>query len=363
MGRSTDHVGLSRFALLTAASTWLLIGVGGLVTSHEAGLAVPDWPTTYGYNLFTFPPSRWVGGIFYEHVHRLAAATVGLLTLVLAAWLWRREARGWLRWLGLLAVFTIILQGVLGGLRVTLLKDQIGLFHAALAQIFLAVTSLIALATSSWWAAQRADADVVRASGRGLPVVLAATLLVFAQAILGAAMRHQHAGLAIPDFPLAYGALWPSWDAQSLARINRQRAETTDWAPVTAPQIAWHLAHRAAAILVVLAVVLAIRAIGRSPDGRSGPTAMARLWLALIVVQFGLGAGTVWTHKNPLVATAHVMVGALTFAVGAMLALILFRQRRAALAARHPALSEPSRPGLVFANSLTAPPVKNPGMS
>jgi heme a synthase len=324
---------------------------------------VPDWPTTYGHNLFTFPPSLWVGGIFYEHVHRLAAATVGLLTLVLAAWLWRREARGWLRWLGMSAVILIILQGVLGGLRVTLLKDQMGLFHAALAQIFLAATSLIALATSSWWTAPRADAPVVGASGRRLPAVLAATLLIFLQTILGAGMRHQHAGLAVPDFPLAYGALWPSRDAPALARINRQRAATTDWAPVTAPQIAWHLAHRATAILVVLAVALARRAVGRPSEGGPGATGLARLWLVLVLAQFGLGAATIWTQKNPLAATAHVMVGALTFTVGAMLALVLFRQRRAALAARHPALAEPSRSGLVFANSLAASPAKNPGVS
>src|SRR5215471_4066415 len=89
-----------RFALLTAAATFLLIGVGGLVTSHGAGMAVPDWPNTYGYNMFFFPVSQWVGGIFYEHTHRLLASAVGLLTAILTIWLNGSRARPFLRWTG-----------------------------------------------------------------------------------------------------------------------------------------------------------------------------------------------------------------------------------------------------------------------
>ena len=114
-------------------------------------MSVPDWPTTYGYNMFAFPISRWVGGIFYEHSHRLLASCVGLMTIVLTAWLWMREHRRWLCWLGVAALFAVVLQGVLGGLRVVWLKDQIGIFHACLAQAFLALVSFIALATSKWW--------------------------------------------------------------------------------------------------------------------------------------------------------------------------------------------------------------------
>src|SRR6186997_3299080 len=101
--------------------------MGGLVTSHGVGLSVPDWPTTYGYNMFFFPFSKWVGGVMYEHTHRLAASLVGLLTVALAVWLHLGESRTWLRRLGWLAVFLVILQGVLGGLRVTALKDEIGI--------------------------------------------------------------------------------------------------------------------------------------------------------------------------------------------------------------------------------------------
>ena len=151
MTRTSDTRWLHRFALATALMTVGLIAVGGLVTSHEAGMAVPDWPTSYGYNMFLFPISKWVGGIFYEHSHRLFASGVGFLTTILAVWLWVKEPRRWVRWLGVAAFFSVVLQGVLGGLRVTLLKAQIGIFHAILAQMFLVLLCAIALFTSSWW--------------------------------------------------------------------------------------------------------------------------------------------------------------------------------------------------------------------
>src|SRR5213080_1483048 len=134
--RRNHNKWLNRFAWLTCFATVLLICSGGMVTSKNVGLAVPDWPTTFGYNMFLFPVSRWVGGIFFEHVHRLVASTVGILTIILTVWLWYGESRRWLRNLGLAALALVILQGVLGGLRVTLLKDEIGVFHACLAQMF-----------------------------------------------------------------------------------------------------------------------------------------------------------------------------------------------------------------------------------
>src|SRR6478672_4637114 len=111
MIRSTRHPRLDRFTWFTAAATFLLIGLGGVVTSHEAGLAVPDWPTTYGYNMFLFPVRLWQNNILYEHTHRLFASLVGLLVSILAVWLWLREPRAWLRWLGVSAFFAVLLQG------------------------------------------------------------------------------------------------------------------------------------------------------------------------------------------------------------------------------------------------------------
>src|SRR5262245_41798500 len=109
---------LHAFACLMVGATLLLICAGGHVKSNEAGLSVPDWPTTYGQNMFTYPPSKWTGGILWEHSHRLIASSVGFLTIVLAVVLWLYEPRKWVRWLGVAALAAVILQGVLGGLTV-----------------------------------------------------------------------------------------------------------------------------------------------------------------------------------------------------------------------------------------------------
>src|SRR5215510_11594485 len=132
---------LHRFANLVAACTVLLVLAGSLVTSTASGLAVPDWPTTYGWSMFTFPPSKWVGGILYEHGHRLIASTVGMLTIVLAAWLWTRAPRRWMKWLGVIALGVVVAQGVLGGLTVLfLLPAAVSTAHAGLAEIFFCLT-------------------------------------------------------------------------------------------------------------------------------------------------------------------------------------------------------------------------------
>ena len=147
-----ENIALHRFALFTACCTAVLIFVGGLVTSTESGLSVPDWPTTYGWNMFAFPPSKWVGGILYEHGHRLIASTVGFLTIVLAAWLGVQEPRRWMKWLGAAALGAVIAQGVLGGLTVLFfLPAPVSTAHAGLAEIFFCMTVAIALFTSPGW--------------------------------------------------------------------------------------------------------------------------------------------------------------------------------------------------------------------
>src|SRR5574341_2080325 len=119
-----------RLAILTAGATFLLILAGGLVTNTGAGLAVPDWPTTFGYNMFLYPWSRMIGGIFYEHGHRLVASVVGVLTIALALTFWLKENRMWLRWLGIAALGLVVVQGVFGGLRVVLLQQTLAIIHA-----------------------------------------------------------------------------------------------------------------------------------------------------------------------------------------------------------------------------------------
>ncbi len=306
-------------------ATLVLIGLGGLVTSHGVGMAVPDWPTTYGYNMFLFPISRWVGGIFYEHTHRLVASGVGLLTTILAVWLWLKEERRWLRWLGVLVFILVVLQGVLGGLRVTLHRNELGIVHGTLAQLFLVLVSAIALFTSRAWprlALVRLPAPKPW-STRAL-FVISTTMILF-QLVLGATMRHQHAGLAVPDFPLAYGKLWPPMDEGSLAVINQGRVDARDFGPVTPFQIGLHMAHRMGAALILLAVGFSALNLERQAGRRATLAKLAWSWFALIGLQAILGAATVWSNKAADVATAHVVLGSLSLAMGALLAIVLFR--------------------------------------
>jgi cytochrome c oxidase assembly protein subunit 15 len=139
-----ENIALHRFALFTACGTAFLIFVGGLVTSTQSGLSVPDWPTTYGWNMFTFPLSKWVGGIFYEHSHRLVASTVGFLTVILTVWIWMKEKRSWVRWLSTAASGAVIMQGVFGGLTVIFLfPARISTVHACLAHALVLGTSFL----------------------------------------------------------------------------------------------------------------------------------------------------------------------------------------------------------------------------
>lgn len=311
--------GLGLFALLTAVATLFLLCAGGLVTSHGAGLAVPDWPNTYGYNLFFFPISQWVGGIFYEHTHWLAGAVVGLLTAILAVWLWMAERRSWLRWLGAAAFVGVVVQGVLGGLRVVLLKDELGIVHATLAQLFFSLVCAIALFAGPWW--QRIKpVRVPRAPTRLLRWLFStATVFILFQLVLGATMRHQHAGLAIPDFPLAYGKIWPAMDSVSMRSYNRDRMEVDAVNPITAFQVGLQMAHRVGALAVLAAVTICAVYVRRSLTGDHLLTRASLFWLGLVVLQAFLGAATIWTGKSADIATAHVAVGALVLMTGVLL--------------------------------------------
>src|SRR5215469_16891801 len=143
---------LHRFSKVVVAATILLLLAGSLVTSTGSGLSVPDWPTTYGWNMFTFPFSKWVGGIFYEHSHRLVASTVGFLTVILTVWTWMREKRSWVRWLSTAALGAVIMQGIFGGLTVILLLPAwISTVHACLAQTFFCLIIAMAVVTSPQW--------------------------------------------------------------------------------------------------------------------------------------------------------------------------------------------------------------------
>jgi len=317
---------LHRFACFCAGAVLFLICVGGLVTSHEAGMSVPDWPTTYGYNMFYFPLNDWVGGIFYEHSHRLDATGVGLLIIGLAIWLCFQE-RIWLRWMGAGAVVLVILQGVVGGLRVVWNLDWLGVPHALLAQSFFVYVTLIALFTSRWWIEAGPPATQLgtgvtprRWTGR----TLAICALIFVQLTLGATMRHQHAGLSIHDFPLAYGQVWPNVDSDSVDRYNLARLAHNE-VPTTALAINLQMAHRVGAVLITVAIFAATAAVWLTPGSAPILRRWSAGWVGLVLLQFALGAFTIWTNKAADVATTHVAVGALTLVLGALLAAISWR--------------------------------------
>jgi cytochrome c oxidase assembly protein subunit 15 len=330
---------LHRFAVLTAIITFFLLGIGGLVTSHEAGMSVPDWPTSYGYNMFALPIKFWRGGAFFEHTHRLLASGAGFLTTILAVWLWLKDSRKWMKWLGVIAFLLVVAQGVLGGLRVTMHMDSLGIFHGVLAQFFFVLTCALALFTSKWWmerrtpvrqvSGTRADDQLadqeIGAPLRGL--VLATTILIFIQLILGATMRHQHAGLAIPDFPLAYGKIWPGTSADAIAGYNARRIETTNVNSITAFQIELQMVHRIVALAIGILVVFCAWLSWRRLGGRNPLAKLAVFWVALIVCQIALGAWTIWSNKAADVATLHVLVGALSLVTGALWCIIAFDRR------------------------------------
>ena len=290
-----------RYVKLVTACTALLIAAGGMVTSTESGLSVPDWPTTYGWNMFTFPLSTWVGGIRYEHSHRLIASTVGFLTIILAAWTWRVEPRRWVRRLAFVALGAVILQGLLGGLTVLFfLPAPISIGHAGLAQIFFCLTVTLSVVTSPSWkyAVSPVDDAMLRR------VALATTLLVYTQILLGATMRHTHAGLAIPDFPWAFGHLIP---------------------PVWHEGVAIHFAHRMGAVVVTLSI-LATAGHVLYHHGRHRELARpALVLLFLVAMQITLGAFVILSRKDPVINTAHVVNGALVLATSLVLTLRSFR--------------------------------------
>ncbi|HEX7569942.1 MAG TPA: COX15/CtaA family protein, partial [Verrucomicrobiae bacterium] len=305
------------FAVLNAVATFLLIGLGGLVTSHEAGMSVPDWPTSYGYNMFALPIKFWTGGAFFEHTHRLLASVVGLLMTILAVWLWLKDPRKWLAWLGVAAFLLVIAQGILGGLRVKWQLDYLGIPHGAVAQAFLVLTCAIALFTSRWW--QNSATEKQIPVPRGLRShVLYVTILIFIQLLIAATMRHQHAGLAIPDFPLAYGKIWPSTTAEAIAHYNAQRVEINNINPITAFQVELQMIHRLVAYAIFLGVAAAAMLARKKLGGHDWLTKFTFFWLVLLALQIILGAATIWLNKAADIATGHVMVGALALLAGAL---------------------------------------------
>lgn len=296
---------LHRYATLLAFATLLLVAAGGMVTSTSSGLSVPDWPTTYGYNMFAFPASRMVGGIFYEHGHRLIASTVGLLTIGLVVFVWRVDPRQWMRRLALIALGAVVLQGVLGGLTVLyFLPAPISIAHAGLAQLFFALTISIALFTSRGWREPAARPAVSDDRLRRRLTLL--TAAVYLQILLGATMRHLGAGLSIPDFPFAMGHVLP---------------------PIWTRSIAIHFAHRVGALIIIGIVLLNAGYIWRVHADRRELVRPSWLLVIAVALQVTLGAFVVLSGKQPVINTMHVATGAIVLAIGVVMMLRSYRGR------------------------------------
>ena len=218
--KATYHSGVHKFALFVVAWAVLLLCAGALVTSEDAALAVPDWPLSYGS---ITPPM--VGGIAFEHSHRVIAAILGLFIVILSIVLWRKDERPWVKWLGVAAVGGVIVQGILGGLTVLkLLHYWLPVMHACMAQIMFATLVSIAVVTSRWWMADRPQYEDKSTPAIHMVVVLNSAA-IFLQIALGAAFRHKYSPVT-PHVIWALGVLLvASWTSRQLRRRFSESAE------------------------------------------------------------------------------------------------------------------------------------------
>ena len=237
--RTLDSAGIwsHRIAVILACATFPLLFIGGLVTSKGAGLAVPDWPTTFGYNMFLYPWSKMVGNIFYEHSHRLVASSVGLLAVALAVTLWVRETRNWLRWLGIVALALVIVQGVIGGLRVILLEQTLAIIHAAFAQAFFGVTVSLAVFTSRGWS--KSQAQTLTDGARLRRLCVSTTAVIYIQSVFGAILRHTGERLDAHLFFAAVVALHVALIANRIMRSHSHQLTLARPAGLLGALLAW----------------------------------------------------------------------------------------------------------------------------
>ena len=279
-----------RFVTLLASGTLLLIVAGALVTSNDAGLSVPDWPTTFG-SLYRIPPM--VGGVKFEHGHRMVAELIGFLTIILAAWTWRAERRSWMRTLGLVALGTVIAQGVLGGITVLFyLPPAVSTAHATLGQTFFCLIVIMMMVTSGEWMEVSPVVVVERHWPRLRTLATLAAVSVYLQLILGAAFRHS--GMKL-------------------------------------------LPHLLSAVVVTILLLWTTTRILAEHSAVAPLRRAARVLLALLLIQLGLGFAAYLTRVewgrqaaqpslSMVVATvAHVAVGALVLATSVVLAVQAYR--------------------------------------
>lgn len=297
---SSYKAGLAWFATLGSLWVYVLVALGAFTTTIGAGMAFADWPLSNG----SVNPHGWLSEIdkFAEHSHRLSGTMMGLITIVLAVWLHRREERAWLRRLGWWALVIVGFQGLLGGTRVIFdpmpvpgfemsLGQMLRIPHGVLAQVYVCVLFAIAAGVSRPWI----ENTLGTASGRVRRLGWACTALLFVQLAVAATMRHNYAGMAIPTFPYSTpdGSLLPAnWDYR----------------------VALQFAHRAMAAIIGVAVLIYGHFLWRDRTLRPLVRGASVLLVALVALQICLGAQIIWTGRSILVTTGHVLLGALTLA-------------------------------------------------
>jgi cytochrome c oxidase assembly protein subunit 15 len=279
---------LHRFAMLATGATFCLIFAGGLVTSTGSALAVPDWPLAFGKLI-----PAWQGGIRFEFAHRVIAGVVIILTLGLLVWVLLIERRRWVRNTALAAFGLIVVQAVLGGITVLFeLPLAIAVTHAATAQAFFCVMVSLAIFTNPRWE-QTVPAEESAARPPLAALAAITTSAIYAQILLGALMRHLGAGLAIPDFPLAFGQLVPPY-----------------WNEFIVVNFAHRIGALGVSALIIWTVARVLRLRREFPELRRPALAL----VLLLMLQVSLGALTIWSQRAVLPTTSHVAIGAAVLA-------------------------------------------------
>jgi len=308
------------FSKFHVASVACLIFLGALVKSHEAGLTVPDWPTSFGQNMFLYPPSEWIGGIFYEHTHRLLASFVGLLTVILAVWCGAKETRRWVRNLSYLALGLVIVQGIFGGMTVLFqLPPAVSITHGVIAQTFFMLSIVIAYALSKEFNTEsgfRPKSSTF--TTRGLVLIG----LLYMQLILGALMRHTGSGMAVPDFPTMGGFWIPKLNDAMLAGANALRLEV-GLHPIGLENVIAHLAHRLGAVIVTVGAII----LFLSYKSHSHPLVRNNggKVIYILLLQWVAGISAILSVREPYVTSFHVVLGAILLGTTVMATLRAWR--------------------------------------
>ena len=300
------NIAARRLSKVIVFLTLSLIFVGALIKSHEVGLSVPDWPTSYGKQMFSFPFSEMVGGIFYEHGHRLFATIVGFFTLIQFIVLSFTDHPMWVKKMSFIALVLVITQGFLGGMTVIFfLPPQISILHGVLAQIFFISIIFIAYSLSDSRLNKKKESFPLFIK-RGALII---TLLVFVQLVLGALVRHTSSGLAIPDFPKMGGMWIPTFSDNMVNNINVELFDK-NLDMVFKWQVVIHFLHRLGAFIITLALTFFVYKFRKMVEKNSTESKILILFSVLLFIQIILGASTVITEKLPYVASFHVVTGA-----------------------------------------------------